>query len=74
MAREFKQITGTITKINAPYFAEKRNVWVMMVKTNENWVAINSRNEVKIKQYHHYILSTLLLHILAAVYTCSLRN
>ena len=52
MAREFKQITGTITKINAPYFAEKRNVWVMMVKTNENWVAINSRNEVKIKQYH----------------------
>ena len=50
MAREFKQITGTITKINAPYFAEKRNVWVMMVKTNENWVAINSRNEVKYQQ------------------------
>ena len=55
MAREFKQITGTITKINAPYFAEKRNVWVMMVKTNENWVAINSRNEVKIKQYHQLL-------------------
>ena len=55
MAREFKQITGTITKINAPYFAEKRNVWVMMVKTNENWVALNSRNEVKIKQYHQLL-------------------
>ena len=55
MAREFKQITGTITKINAPYFAEKRNVWVMMVKTNENWVAINSRDEVKIKQYHQLL-------------------
>ena len=55
MAREFKQITGTITKINAPYFAEKRNVWVMMVKTNENWVAINSRDEVKIKQYHQQL-------------------
>ena len=52
MAREFKQITGTITKINAPYFAEKRNVWVMMVKSNNNWVAINSRDEVKIKEYH----------------------
>ena len=27
----------------------------MMVKTNENWVAINSRDEVKIKQYHQLL-------------------
>ena len=52
MAREFKQITGTITKINAPYYAEKRGLWVMMVKSNNSWVAINSRDEVKIKEYH----------------------
>ena len=26
-----------------------------MVKTNENWVAINSRDEVKIKQYHQLL-------------------
>jgi len=52
MAREFKQITGTITKINAPYYAEKRGLWVMMVKSNNNWVAINSRDEAKIKEYH----------------------
>jgi len=52
MAREFKQITGTITKINAPYYAEKRRLWVMMVKSNNSWVAINSRDEVKIKEYH----------------------
>jgi hypothetical protein len=52
MAREFKQITGTITKINVPYYAEKRGLWVMMVKSNNSWVAINSRDEVKIKEYH----------------------
>jgi len=52
MAREFKQITGTITKINAPYYAEKRGLWVMMVKSNNSWVAINSRDEAKIKEYH----------------------
>jgi hypothetical protein len=52
MAREFKQITGTITKINAPYYAEKRGLWVMMVKSNNSWVAINSRDEVKIKEYY----------------------
>ena len=52
MAREFKQITGTITKINAPYYAVKRGLWVMMVKSNNSWVAINSRDEVKIKEYH----------------------
>jgi len=52
MAREFKQITGTITKINVPYYAEKRGLWVMMVKSNNNWVAINSRDEAKIKEYH----------------------
>ena len=52
MAREFKQITGTITKINAPYYAERRGLWVMMVKSNNSWVAINSRDEVKIKEYH----------------------
>jgi hypothetical protein len=52
MAREFKQITGTITKINAPYYAEKRRLWVMMVKSNNSWVAINSRDEVKIKEYY----------------------
>ena len=52
MAREFKQITGTITKINTPYYAEKRGLWVMMVKSNNSWVAINSRDEAKIKEYY----------------------
>lgn len=52
MARSFKDITGNITKLNDPYFAEKRGLWVMMVKENDRWIAINSRDEVKIREYH----------------------
>ena len=52
MARDFKPITGNITKLNAPYFAEQRGLWVMMVKENDRWIAINSRNEEKIRGYH----------------------
>jgi len=52
MARSFKDITGNITKLNDPYFAEKRGLWVMMVKENDRWIAINSRDELKIREYH----------------------
>ena len=52
MARELKQITGNITKLNEPTYAAKRGVWVMMVKENNSWVAINSRDEAKIKDYY----------------------
>ena len=52
MARELKQITGNITKLNEPTYAAKRGVWVMMVKENNSWVAINSRDEAKIKVYY----------------------
>lgn len=52
MARDFKPITGNITKLNAPYFAEQRGLWVMMVKENDRWIAVNSRNEEKIRSYH----------------------
>lgn len=52
MARDFKPITGNITKLNAPYFAEQRGLWVMMVKENDRWTAINSRSEEKIRSYH----------------------
>ncbi|MEY3774332.1 MAG: hypothetical protein RLZZ129_1112 [Verrucomicrobiota bacterium] len=55
MAREFKPITGKITKLNEPQFAEQRRVWVMMVKENDRWIAINSRDEAKIKAYHHQL-------------------
>jgi hypothetical protein len=57
MAREFKAITGKITKLNDPYFAEKRGLWVMMVKENDRWIAINSRDEAKIKAYHQQLQS-----------------
>ena len=57
MARAFKEITGNITKLNEPYFAEQRGLWVMMVKENDRWIAINSRDEVKIRDYHK-LLST----------------
>lgn len=52
MARAFKEITGNITKLNDPYFAEQRGLWVMMVKENDRWIAINSRDEGKIRDYH----------------------
>lgn len=52
MARAFKEITGSITKLNEPYFAEQRGLWVMMVKENDRWIAINSRDEKKIRDYH----------------------
>ena len=32
MAKQLKQIEGHIAQINAPRFAEDRNMWVMMVK------------------------------------------
>jgi len=57
MAREFKAIAGNITKLNDPYFAEKRGLWVMMVKENDRWIAINSRNEGKIRGYHSQLES-----------------
>jgi len=57
MARTFKSITGNITKLNAPYFAEKRKLWVMMVKENDRWLAINSRDEAKIRAYHEQLES-----------------
>jgi hypothetical protein len=49
MARAFRPITGNITKLNDPYFAEQRGMWVMMVKENDRWLAINSRDEAKIR-------------------------
>lgn len=52
MARAFKDITGNITKLNDPHFAQDRGLWVMMVKENNRWIAINSRDEVKIRDYH----------------------
>jgi hypothetical protein len=55
MAREFKAITGKITKLNEPHFVDHRGLWVMMVKENERWIAINSRDEEKIKKYHHQL-------------------
>jgi hypothetical protein len=57
MARAFKEITGNITKLNEPRFAADRGLWVMMVKENDRWIAINSRDEVKIRDYHT-LLST----------------
>jgi len=57
MARAFKEITGNITKLNEPRFAADRGLWVMMVKENDRWIAINSRDEGKIREYHT-LLST----------------
>jgi len=34
MAKQLKPIEGHIAQINAPRFAEDRNMWVMMVKEN----------------------------------------
>jgi hypothetical protein len=48
MARTFRPIIGNITKLNAPHFTEQRGLWVMMVKENDRWIAINSRDEAKI--------------------------
>lgn len=55
MARTFKAITGNITKLNEPRYAEDRQLWVMMVKENDRWVAINSRDEAKIRDYHRLL-------------------
>ena len=55
MARAFKEITGNITKLNDPYFAEQRGLWMMMVKVNDRWIAINSRDEGKIRDYHRLL-------------------
>ncbi len=52
MARAFKELTGNITKLNEPHFVADRGLWVMMVKENDRWIAINSRNEAKIRDYH----------------------
>lgn len=52
MARAFKEISGNITKLNPPHFAADRGIWVMMVKENDRWIAINSRDEAKIRDYH----------------------
>lgn len=57
MARAFKELTGNITKLNEPRFAADRGLWVMMVKENDRWIAINSRDEQKIRDYHA-LLST----------------
>ena len=40
MAKQLKQIEGHIDQINAPRFAEDRNIWVMMVKENGKWQAV----------------------------------
>ena len=52
MARAFKELTGNITKLNEPHFVADRGLWVMMVKENDRWIAINSRDEQKIRSYH----------------------
>ena len=36
MAKQLKQIEGHIAQINAPRFAEDRNMWVMMLKKMES--------------------------------------
>jgi len=40
MAKQLKPIEGHIAQINAPRFAEDRNMWVMMVKENGKWKAV----------------------------------
>jgi hypothetical protein len=40
MAKQLKQIDGHIAQINAPRFAEDRNMWVMTVKENGKWQAV----------------------------------
>ena len=40
MAKQLKPIEGHIAQINAPRFAEDRNMWVMMVKENGKWQAV----------------------------------
>ena len=40
MAKQLKQIDGHIAQINAPRFAEDRNMWVMIVKENGKWQAV----------------------------------
>jgi len=40
MAKQLKQIDGHIAHINAPRFAEDRNMWVMTVKENAKWQAV----------------------------------
>jgi hypothetical protein len=57
MAKQLKPIEGHIAQINAPRFAEDRNMWVMMVKENGKWQAVTSRNEEKIKSYHQLLES-----------------
>ncbi len=49
MARAFKELTGNITKLNEPHFVADRGLWVMMVKENDRWIAINSLDEQKIR-------------------------
>lgn len=55
MARAFREIRGNITKLNPPHFASERNLWVMMVKENDQWIGLCSRNEEKIKAYHRQL-------------------
>ena len=40
MAKQLKPIEGHIAQINAPRFAEDRDMWVMMVKENGKWQAV----------------------------------
>jgi len=55
MARAFKEISGNITKLNTPCFAEQRGLWMMMAIENDRWIAINSRDEAKIRSYHQLL-------------------
>ena len=40
MAKQLKPIEDHIAQINAPRFAEDRNMWVMTVKENAKWQAV----------------------------------
>ena len=40
MAKQLKPLDGHIAQINAPRFAEDRNMWVMMVKENGKWPSV----------------------------------
>jgi hypothetical protein len=64
MARAFREITGNISKLNPPYFAAERGLWVMMVKENDRWIAINSRDEHKIRDYHSLLETRRTAHVL----------
>ena len=57
MGRALKDITGAITAVKTPSFTAHRNLWIMWVKENDQWLAITSRNEQKIAD-HYQLLST----------------